>query len=206
MEQHYQWIASQLNISVLQVKSTLDLLEEGNTVPFIARYRKEATKGLDEEQIRAISEHYQYQKNLAKRKEDVLRLIAQQGKMTDDILASVNGCTQLSEVEDIYRPYQQKRKTRASEAIANGLQGFADWLMSFPMEGDVKEKAKEYLNDKVETIIDAIAGAQHIIAEIIADDPDHRKMIRFTMLKQGMIVSKFKKGGVDEQQNISDVL
>jgi protein Tex len=201
MEQHYQWIASQLNISVLQVKSTLDLLEEGNTVPFIARYRKEATKGLDEEQIRAISEHYQYQKNLAKRKEDVLRLIAQQGKMTDDILASVNGCTQLSEVEDIYRPYQQKRKTRASEAIANGLQGFADWLMSFPMEGDVKEKAKEYLNDKVETIIDAIAGAQHIIAEIIADDPEHRKMIRFTMLKQGMIVSKFKKGGVDEQQN-----
>ena len=111
MEQHYQWIASQLNISVLQVKSTLDLLEEGNTVPFIARYRKEATKGLDEEQIRSISEHYQYQKNLAKRKEDVLRLIAQQGKMTDEILASVNGCTQLSEVEDIYRPYQQKRKT-----------------------------------------------------------------------------------------------
>lgn len=200
MEQHYQWIASQLNISVLQVKSTLDLLEEGNTVPFIARYRKEATKGLDEEQIRAISEHYQYQKNLSKRKEDVLRLIAQQGKMTDEILASVNGCTQLSEVEDIYRPYQQKRKTRASEAIANGLQGFADWLMSFPMEGDVKEMAKEYLNDKVESVIDAIAGAQHIIAEIIADDPDHRKMIRYTMLKQGMIVSKFKKGGVDEQQ------
>ena len=200
MEQHYQWIASQLNVSVLQVKSTLDLLEEGNTVPFIARYRKEATKGLDEEQIRAISEHYQYQKNLAKRKEDVLRLIAQQGKMTVEIEKSVNVCTQLSEVEDIYRPYQQKRKTRASEAIANGLQGFADWMMSFPMDGDVKEKAKEFLNEKVETIIDAIAGAQHIIAEIVADDPEHRKLIRFAMLRQGMIVSKFKKGGVDEQQ------
>jgi protein Tex len=200
MEQHYQWIASQLNVSVSQVKSTLDLLEEGNTVPFIARYRKEATKGLDEEQIRAISEHYQYQKNLAKRKEDVLRLIAQQGKMTDEIMKSVNICTQLSEVEDIYRPYQQKRKTRASEAIANGLQGFADWMMSFPVEGDVKEKAKEYLIDKVETVIDAIAGAQHIIAEVVADDAEHRKLIRYTMLKQGMIVSKFKKGGVDEQQ------
>jgi protein Tex len=200
MEQHYQWIASQLNISVLQVKSTLDLLEEGNTVPFIARYRKEATKGLDEEQIRAIFEHYQYQKNLAKRKEDVLRLISQQGKMTVEIEKAVEGCTQLSEVEDIYRPYQQKRKTRASEAIANGLQGFADWLLSFPLEGNVKEKANEYLNEKIETIIDAIAGAQHIIAEIVADDPEHRKMIRYTMLKQGMIVSKFKKGAVDEQQ------
>ncbi|MDP2814194.1 MAG: Tex family protein [Erysipelotrichaceae bacterium] len=200
MEQHYQWIASQLNVGVIQVKSTLDLLEEGNTVPFIARYRKEATKGLDEEQIRAISEHYQYQKNLAKRKEDVLRLIAQQGKMTAEIEKSVNVCTQLSEVEDIYRPYQQKRKTRASEAIANGLQGFADWMMSFPVEGDVKEKSKEFLNEKVETVIDAIAGAQHIIAEIVADDPEHRKLIRYTMLRQGMIVSKFKKGGVDEQQ------
>jgi protein Tex len=200
MEQHYQWIASQLSISVLQVKSTLDLLEEGNTVPFIARYRKEATKGLDEEQIRAIFEHYQYQKNLAKRKEDVLRLISQQGKMTVEIEKAVESCTQLSEVEDIYRPYQQKRKTRASEAIANGLQGFADWLLSFPLEGHVKEKANEYLNEKIETIIDAIAGAQHIIAEIVADDPDHRKMIRYTMLKQGLIVSKLKKGAVDEQQ------
>ncbi len=200
MEQHYQWIASQLNVGVLQVKSTLDLLEEGNTVPFIARYRKEMTKGLDEEQIRAISEHYQYQKNLAKRKEDVLRLIAQQGKMSDEIEKSVNSCTQLSEVEDIYRPYQQKRKTRASEAIANGLQGFADWMMSFPLEGDVKEKANDYLNEKIETVIDAIAGAQHIIAEIVADDPEHRKLIRYTMLKQGIIISKFKKGGVDEQQ------
>ncbi|PKM87620.1 MAG: RNA-binding transcriptional accessory protein, partial [Firmicutes bacterium HGW-Firmicutes-10] len=200
MEQHYQWIANQLNVSVSQVKSTLELLEEGNTVPFIARYRKEATKGLDEEQIRAIFEHYQYQKNLAKRKEDVLRLIAQQGKMTDEIQKSVNSCTQLSEVEDIYRPYQQKRKTRASEAIANGLQGFADWMMSFPQQGDVKEKAIEFLNEKIETVIDAIAGAQHIIAEMVADDPEHRKLIRYTMLKQGMIVSKLKKGAVDEQQ------
>jgi protein Tex len=200
MEQHYQWIANQLNVSVSQVKSTLDLLEEGNTVPFIARYRKEATKGLDEEQIRAIFEHYQYQKNLAKRKEDVLRLIAQQGKLTDEIEKSVNWCTQLAEVEDIYRPYQQKRKTRASEAIANGLQGFADWMMSFPVSGDVKEKAKEFLNEKIETVIDAIASAQHIIAEMVADDPEHRKLIRYTMLKQGLIVSKFKKGAVDEQQ------
>lgn len=200
MERHYQWIAEQLNISVSQVRSTLDLLEEGNTVPFIARYRKEATKGLDEEQIRSISEHYLYQKNLAKRKEDVLRLIEQQGKLTDEIIRAVNDCSQLSEVEDIYRPYQQKRKTRASEAIANGLQGFADWMMGFPMEGDVKEKAKSYLNEKVETVIDAIAGAQHIVAESVSDDPEFRKSIRFTMLKQGALVSKMKKGAVDQQQ------
>lgn len=200
MERHYQWIAEQMKISVSQVASTLELLEEGNTVPFIARYRKEATKGLDEEQIRTIFEQYQYQKSLAKRKEDVLRLIEQQGKLTEEIVRSVNESTQISEVDDIYRPYQQKRKTRASEAIANGLQGFADWMLSFPDQGDVKEKAKEYLSEKVETEIDAIAGAQHIIAEMISDDPDNRKMIRYTMLKQGIAVSRLKKGATDDQQ------
>ena len=114
-------IAELLHIEESQVKNTLKLLEEGNTVPFIARYRKEMTKGLDEEQIRQISEQYEYQMNLEKRKEDVARLIETQGKLTDEIKAQLQACVKLSQVEDIYRPYQQKRKTRATEAIAGSL-------------------------------------------------------------------------------------
>ena len=120
MDHIIEAIASTLNISVKQIKNTLGLLEEGNTVPFIARYRKEVTGGLDEEQIRVIQENYAYQVNLEKRKEDVLRLIEQQGKLTDEIKADVMKADKLSQVEDIYRPYQQKRKTRATDAIAKG--------------------------------------------------------------------------------------
>lgn len=114
-------IAKELNISISQVKNTLELLEEGATVPFIARYRKERTKGLDEEQIRVIQENYAYQVNLAKRKEEVLARIETLGKLDDEIIKNVNACTKLSQVEDIYRPYKQKKKTRASVAIDNGL-------------------------------------------------------------------------------------
>ena len=121
-------IAKELNISISQVKNTLELLEEGATVPFIARYRKERTKGLDEEQIRVIQENYAYQVNLAKRKEEVLARIETLGKLDDEIIKNVNACTKLSQVEDIYRPYKQKKKTRASVAIANGLQPLADTL------------------------------------------------------------------------------
>ena len=118
MQQIIEPIAKDLHISVKQIEQTLALLEEGNTVPFIARYRKEMTKGLDEEQIRTIQEQYEYQVKLAQRKEDVLRLIEQQGKLDDEIRLAVNNCEKLSQVEDIYRPYQQKRKTRATDAIA----------------------------------------------------------------------------------------
>jgi len=111
-------IAKELNIAISQVKNTLELLEEGATVPFIARYRKERTKGLDEEQIRVIQENYAYQVNLAKRKEEVLARIETLGKLDDEIIKNVNACTKLSQVEDIYRPYKQKKKTRASVAIA----------------------------------------------------------------------------------------
>lgn len=110
-------IAKELNISISQVKNTLELLEEGATVPFIARYRKERTKGLDEEQIRVIQENYAYQVNLAKRKEEVLARIETLGKLDDEIIKNVNACTKLSQVEDIYRPYKQKKKTRASVAM-----------------------------------------------------------------------------------------
>lgn len=124
-------IAKELNISITQVKNTLELLEEGATVPFIARYRKERTKGLDEEQIRVIQENYAYQVNLAKRKEEVLARIETLGKLDDEIIKNVNACTKLPQVEDIYRPYKQKKKTRASVAIANGLQPLADTLCLF---------------------------------------------------------------------------
>ena len=142
MEKLIAPIAKSLNISYAQVKNTLDLLAEGNTIPFIARYRKEVTKDLDEEQIRFIDEHYQYQKNLAKRKEDVKRLIETQGKLTEALIDQIDACETLALVEDIYRPYQQKRKTRATDAIAKGLQGLADWILSLPRNGSIEVKLR----------------------------------------------------------------
>lgn len=170
MEQHIiQSMAATLQIQQEQIQSTLRLLEEGNTVPFIARYRKEVTHGLDEEQIRVIQEQYDYQVNLEKRKEDVLRLIEQQGKLTEEIKTSVAACQKLSQVEDIYRPYQQKRKTRASEAINKGLKPFAEWMLKLLRDGDVWKEAEAYVNDKVSTPEDAIQGAKDIIAEMASD-------------------------------------
>ena len=135
-EEIIQTIASELKVSQEQVKNTLSLLEEGNTVPFIARYRKEFTKGLDEEQIIYIQKQYDYQNKLKERKENVLKLIGEQGKLTDEIRQAVAECTKLSQVEDIYRPYAQKKKTRAAAAIKNGLQPLADWMLSLPQEGE----------------------------------------------------------------------
>ena len=134
-------ISLALNVRERQIEETLKLLEEGNTVPFIARYRKERTGNLDEEQIRAISKQYEYQVNLENRKQDVLRLIEAQGKLTEEIRQAVLACTKLKEVEDIYRPYQQKRKTRATEAVRKGLQPLADWLLSLSTNGSVEQQA-----------------------------------------------------------------
>ena len=125
-------LARNLKISAEQVQNTLSLLEQGATVPFIARYRKEMTRGLDEEQILFIDKQYKYQIQLAERKEAVLNLIAEQGKLTEEIKTSIMACTKLSEVEDLYRPYMQKKKTRAATAIKNGLQPLADWLLTLP--------------------------------------------------------------------------
>ena len=157
-------ISAQLKISIAQVQNTLSLLEEGNTVPFIARYRKEQTHGLDEEQILFIQKQYDYQLKLAERKENVLKLIEEQGKLTDEIRKSVQECTKLSQVEDIYRPYAQKKKTRAATAIKNGLQPLADWMLALPQEGDLITKASEFINENVENIQVAIQGAMDIIA------------------------------------------
>ena len=138
-EQLIAQIALNLQIREKQISETLKLLEDGNTVPFIARYRKEMTGNLDEEQIRTIEKEYEYQENLKNRKEDVIRLIETQGKLTEEIRQAVMNCTKLKEVEDLYRPYQQKRKTRASEAIRQGLQPLADYLLSLPSSGNIEK-------------------------------------------------------------------
>ena len=200
MEHIIEPIAKQLNISTKQIKSTLNLLEEGNTVPFIARYRKEATGALDEEQIRVIQEQYEYQVNLEKRKEDVLRLIEQQGKLTDDIRKDVLACSKLSQVDDIYRPYQQKRKTRATDAAAKGLKPFADWLLKLHAQADILSEAKKYIGDQVKSEDEAIQGAKDIIAEMASDDPQVRQKIRSSMERYGRIVTKEKKKHEDDKK------
>ena len=184
-------IAKELNIAISQVKNTLELLEEGATVPFIARYRKERTKGLDEEQIRVIQENYAYQVNLAKRKEEVLARIETLGKLDDEIIKNVNACTKLSQVEDIYRPYKQKKKTRASVAIANGLQPLADIFMSFPRYFKETE-LDAYINENVKDREAAIQGACDIIAEKVSDDVDVRNKILDSMTNFGRIVTSEK--------------
>ena len=193
-------IAAELKVNLSQVQNTLSLLEEGNTVPFIARYRKEQTHGLDEEQILFIQKQYDYQLKLAERKENVLKLIAEQGKLTDEIKKSVEECTKLSQVEDIYRPYAQKKKTRAATAIKNGLQPLADWMLALPTEGNLVEEAMKYINDDVKNIKDAIQGAMDIIAEVVSDNPKQRWDFKDTIMKAGVIETKLKKDAEDEKK------
>lgn len=190
-------IANELNIEVDQVSNTLKLLEEGSTVPFIARYRKEMTKGLDEEQIRVIQEEYNYQVNLQKRKEEVINRIETLGKLTDTIKKQVLECTKLSQVEDIYRPYKQKKKTRASVAIANGMKPLADLLLKLPRHFEEKD-VEAYLNDKVTNNQEALQQAKDIIAEMVSDDHDIRNKIYDSMMNYGRIVTKEKKGHDDQ--------
>ena len=189
-------ISNELNIKTEQAKTVLKLLEEGNTIPFIARYRKEATGALDEEQIRKINEVYEYQVNLLKRKEDVIRLIDEKGLLTDEIKNNIMNAKKLVEVEDIYAPYKEKKKTKATEAIKNGLEPLAKIIMSFPTTFN-DETVKKFLNDNVKTIDDAITGAKYIIAEWISDNAYYRKWIRSYFFKNGVITSKLKKKDVD---------
>ena len=189
-------ISNELNIKTEQTKTVLKLLEEGNTIPFIARYRKEATGALDEEQIRKINEVYEYQVNLLKRKEDVIRLIDEKGLLTDEIKNNIMNSKKLVEVEDIYAPYKEKKKTKATEAIKNGLEPLAKIIMSFPTTFN-DETVKKFLNDNVKTINDAITGAKYIIAEWISDNAYYRKWIRSYFFKNGVITSKLKKKDAD---------
>ena len=191
-------IAGELSIKSSQVESVLKLLEEGNTVPFIARYRKEATGALNEEQIRKVSEVYEYQVNLLKRKEDVIRLIEEKGLLTDELKNDIMKCNKLVEVEDLYRPFKEKKKTKATEAIKNGLEPLAKIIMSFPLNIDINQVASNYINDKVGSESEAIEGAKYIIAEWISDNASYRKYLRFNMMNYGSIVSKIKKKAIDD--------
>ena len=190
-------LSLELSITDKQITSVLKLLEEGATIPFIARYRKDVTGALDEETIRSIEEKYQYQVNLEKRKEDVLRLIDEKGLLTDDIKASIKAATKLVELEDIYRPFKEKKKTKATEAIKNGLEPLAKAIMKFPTNGDINEMAKKYINENVKSIEEAISGAKYIIAENISDNPKLRKVIRENTYNYGIIKSKIKKNAED---------
>ena len=193
-------ISKNLDVKSEQVMSVLKLLEDGNTIPFIARYRKEATGNLNEEQIKVIEEGYTYQVNLLKRKEDVIRLIDEKGMLTDELKNDILACTKLVEVEDLYRPFKEKKKTKATEAIKNGLEPLAKYIMTFPVKGNILDEAEKYLNENVKTTSDAIQGASYIIAENISDNASYRKSIRDNTYKFGTISSKLKKNAVDENK------
>jgi uncharacterized protein len=184
-----------------QIEKVLQLLEEGNTVPFIARYRKEATGSLDEVEIREIEERHQYATNLHKRKEEVIRIIEEQGKLTPKLRADIERADKMQRVEDLYRPYKQKRRTKAAIAREKGLAPFAEWLLSGPMNGSVEEKAKAFLNEELDltTIEEVLAGAHEIIAEIVSDEPAYREHIREFTRKNGQIVSSAKDAEKDEK-------
>ena len=189
-------ISADLNIKNNQVETTLKLLSEGNTIPFIARYRKEATSNLDEEQIRKISEVYEYQVNLQKRKEDVIRLIEEKGLLTEELASQINKASKLIEVEDLYRPFKEKKKTKATEAINNGLEPLAKMMMSYQSEINYSK----FINDKVKTIEEAITGAKYIISEWISDNAYYRKWIRNYTYNNGTIITNKKKNATDEQK------
>ncbi|MED4207203.1 Tex family protein [Neobacillus mesonae] len=199
-DQHIGRIAAEQGISPKQVKSVISLTNEGNTVPFIARYRKEMTGALDEVQIRSILERWQYIQNLEQRKEEVLRIITEQGKLTEDLKKSIVKAEKLQEVEDLYRPYKQKRRTKATVAKEKGLAPLAEWLLTFSNENP-EDKAREFLSEEKEvlTVEDAIAGAKDIIAEMVSDDAEGRKWIRRETFKTGAVVSVVKDAEKDEK-------
>ena len=193
-------IASDLNVKDSQVASALKLLSEGATIPFIARYRKEVTGALDEEQLRKINEVYAYEVNLLERKESVIKLIDEKGLLTDELKEKILNAEKLVEVEDLYRPYKEKKKTKATDAINNGLEPLAKMIMSFPTKGDIISLTSKFINDKVKTVEEAVTGASYIIAEYISDNAYYRKWLRNFIFKNGFIISKKKKDADDEKK------
>ena len=185
-------LVQELNLSVNQVNNVISLLDDGNTVPFISRYRKEQTGALSDEVLRKFHERLVYLRNLKDRKEDVLRLIDEQGKLTEEIRVSLEKAATLTEVEDIYRPYKQKKRTRATIALEKGLKPLADLILEGTFKGDIKEEASKYINEekKVLTADEAINGALDIVAEVISDDAGFRKWIRELVMREGKIESK----------------
>ena len=193
-------IAEELKISVKQVETVLKMLEEGDTVPFIARYRKEATGALDEEAILFIEKQYKYELNLAERKESVINLIETQGKLTEELRKQILECTKLSQVEDLYKPYKQKKKTRAGIAIKNGLEPLSVYLLSLPENGDLEKEAEQYINENVKDVGEAIQGAKDIVAENVSDNANLRWKFKDLIVKSGAIITSKKKDAVDEKK------
>ncbi len=193
-------ISALINVDEWQIKATLEMLEEGSTIPFIARYRKEKTGALTEEQIKVIGDAYEYQVNLLKRKEDVIRLIDEKGLLTDELKEQIMKCTKLVEVEDLYRPYKEKKKTKATEAIKNGLEPLAKMIMSCPVNGDITSMASKFLNEVITDTKKAVEGSKYIIAEWISDNANNRKYIRNNMYKFGILETKLKKNANDEKK------
>ena len=189
-------LALENNIKKEQITKTLSLLEEGNTIPFIARYRKDITGNLDEEQIKNISDRYKYELNLLERKEDVIRLIDEKGLLTEELKNQILNASKLVEVEDLYRPYKEKKKTKATEAIKLGLEPLAKIILSFPDQLFVDK----FINENVKNKEEAIEGAKYIIAEYISDNAYYRKYIRNNIFNHGKIVSKLKKDAEDENK------
>ena len=195
-----QRVSKEVEISQKQVQNVIALVEDGNTVPFIARYRKEQTGALDEVQIRNILDSWNYLMNLEERKEEVLRLIEEQGKLTEELAAQIHQAKKLQQVEDLYRPFKQKRRTKATVAKEKGLEPLAEWLLSFP-RSDVKNEAKTYINEEagVQSSEEAIQGALDIVAEQISDEASYRQWIRTTTVKDGIIVTSVKDPEKDEK-------
>lgn len=189
MDKIIQIIATELNIKKLQVENTIKLIDEGNTIPFIARYRKEVTGGLSDEVLRTFGERLNYLRNLEKRKKEVTNSIEEQGKLTEEIVKDLENAITLAEVEDIYRPYKQKKKTRATVAKAKGLEPLAEIILAQEETKNIQEIATEYINEekKVKTVEEAIQGALDIIAEMISDNPEYRKLIKQIIYSKGVI-------------------
>lgn len=200
-----QKMSEELSISNHQIQNVLILLEDGATVPFIARYRKEKTGGLNEDQIREISKVYEYQLNLQERKEDVIRLIDEKGLLTEELKQNILNASQLSEVEDYYRPFKEKKKTKASIAKAKGLEPFAQSILKLPKVFDLEKEALKYLSDQVLTVEEAINGAKDIIAEQVSDEPRFRKYTKDMIYKTGILSSHVKKNNPDEEDGIYEM-
>ncbi|MBC2159416.1 RNA-binding transcriptional accessory protein [Listeria booriae] len=201
MEEILKLVHKSLPYRPNQINAVIELLSEGNTVPFIARYRKEMTGSLDEVEIRNIEERYTYVEKLEQRKEEILRLIEEQGKLTEELAVAIKKSEKHQALEDLYRPYKQKKRTKATIAKEKGLEPFALWLLALPQSGDVTAEATKYISaDKeVVTVEDVLLGAHEIIAEVISDEPTYRKWIREFTRKFGMIQSVGKKTELDEK-------
>lgn len=195
-------IAKETGLASKHVESVIQLLEDGNTVPFIARYRKEQTGSMDEVQIQTISERWGYIQHLNQRKDEVIRLIDEQGKLTGQLKLDIEKADKLQEVEDLYRPFKQKRKTKATIAKSKGLEPLADFIIALPRNEDVIAEARKYINEEKEVMSaeEALEGAKNILAERISDEPEYRKWIRQETFKRGTLKSAVKDAEADEKK------